>query len=293
MVGSVAAVPRPQINYLLESGFVAVVPNYRLAPQVSATQALEDCEHAYEWAVGELPGNLRQRAGMKIDPTVVVAMGHSSGGTIALHLASCKRINAVTAFYPSLFLSDTSTSAHRPTSAPPFGTMPDYEPQKDAWASIQPDGLQVSEAPLAAPGTEYTPRDKWQMQILKTGQWMSTIQPDGDFDAIDPMTRLTSDCPPLMIVQGEIDSVPGSSLELAQRAEKEIKDAGVEKVALEIVAGQGHAFDLPRDASEPGDPRWAAVMRGLDWLNDHRGTLTKASSRRARVPQLDVHIRYV
>lgn len=293
IVGSAAAVPKAQIQHLLGSGFAVVVPNYRLAPQITAKQAFQDCEDAYEWAIGALPATITHQGGPSLDPSTVVAMGHSSGGTLALHLASCKSIKAATAFYPSLLLSDTSTSAHKPTMAPPFGGMPDYEPSAEDWASIAPQGRQISEAPLAAPGSVPAPRNKWQMQIIKSGQWMPTVQPDGDFAAIDPLTRLTGDWPPVMIVQGEVDNVPGSSFALAQRADKEMKDAGVEKVALEIVPGQGHVFDLPPGASQAGDPRWVSVVRGLDWLTEHRAAPKRTPNWRARVPQLDVHIRYV
>ena len=293
MIGSAAAVPQAQIRYLTESGFIVVVPNYRLAPQVSAKQAFQDCEDAYEWAVGALPAVMQHRAGVQLDPTRVAAMGHSSGGTMALHLASCKPLNAVTAFYPSLYLSDMSTSAHKPTSASPFGDVPDFQPNEQEGTSIRPANQQVSEASLIAPGTPPSPHVKWQMHTIKTGKWMTTVKPDGDFAAIDPLTRLNANWPPIMIVQGENDTVPGSSLELAQRAEKEIRDAGVEKVALEVVPGEGHAFDLAPSASEPGEPRWAAVVKGLNWLKQHHGAVKRRSNRRARVPQLDVHIRYV
>lgn len=90
--------PKAQIQYLVESGFVVVVPNYRLAPQITARQTLTVCEDAYDWAVGALPAMMQYRTGATLDPTKVVAMGHSSPGTMALHLASCKPIKAVTVF---------------------------------------------------------------------------------------------------------------------------------------------------------------------------------------------------
>lgn len=277
----------------MDSGFLVVVPNYRLTPQVAATMAFKDCEDAYECAVGALPAIVEHRMGVTVDPTKTVAMGHSSGGTLALHLASRKPIKAVTAFYPSLFFSDTSTSAHWPTSVPPFGSTPDYQPSEEDWDSIAPDGEEVSEVDLAVHGTDLAPRNKWQVQLIKTGRWMAAIQPDGNFAATDPLTRLSADWPPAMLVQREVDDVPGSSLELARRAEREMKDAGVEEVALAVVAGQGHVFDLPPGASEVGDPRWAAVVKGLDWLKSHGRSEKKTPSRRGRVPQLDVHIWYV
>ena len=84
------------------------------------------------------------------------------------------------------------------------------------------------------------------------------------------MTKAGAQWPPVMIVQGESDNVPGSDLKLAQRAEKEMKDAGVKEVRLEVVPGEGHMFDLPPTVgtSDLG-PKWQAVVKGLDWLCSH------------------------
>ena len=270
MVGSSEMIPKPQINYLVSKNFVVVIPNYRLSPQVTAKDAFADSEEAYEWATTALPAPLKSDHGIDVDTGKVVGYGHSSGGTLALNLASRKSVNAVAAFYPSLFSADTSTTAHRPTSVPPFGIMPDFEPTAEDWAEISPEGKQVSEAGLAAPGTIPRPRNKWQMHILKHGKWMDIVAPDGDYAAIDPMTRLSDRWAPTMIVQGELDNVPGSSLELAERAEKDMKAAGVKEVRLEVVPGETHMFDLPPTVgSSDLGPKWQAVIKGLDWLVSH------------------------
>ena len=293
ILGNFDAVPQYQISYLVALGFTVVVPNYRLTPQVSAVQSFGDCEDAYDWAVGgSLSGILRQqRPGLTLDSTRVVAMGHSTGGTMALHIASCKSLKAVTAFYPSLFLSDTSTSAHKPSTTPIYSGMPDYWPGGKDWAQINPVHCQVSDVALTPPGASLGPRNKWQVQLLKEGVWMSTIQPDGRFATIDPMTRLAPDWPPVMIVQGEHDNVPGSSLELAFRAAREMMAAGMENVEVEVVSGQSHAFDLAPGASGRGDVRWTSTAKGLNWLNSHFGDEKKPVKRRY-MPQMDVHIRY-
>jgi len=270
IVGSSGMIPQSQIKYLAEAGFAVVISNYRLAPQVTAKEAFSDCEEAYDWAVNSLPGIMEAEHGVKLENAKAVAYGHSSGGSIALHIASCRPVKAVTAFYPSLFNADTSTSAHKPTSLPPFGMFPDFHPTPEEWATISPADAQVSEAALALPGTIPAPRNKWQMHLVKNGQWLSTIQPDGDYAAIDPLTRVTGDWCPVMIVQGELDNIGGSSLEGAQRAEKAMKDAGVREVQLEVVQGETHMFDLPPTVgtSDLG-PKWEAVRKGLDWLVSH------------------------
>lgn len=108
------------------------------------------------------------------------------------------------------------------------------------------------------------------MSVLKNGQWLSAVQPDDDAASLDPMTRLSPRWAPLLLVQGEIDNVPGSSLDLAKRAVHEIKDAGVKEAQLVVVPGETHMFDLPPTVgtTDLGD-RWQAVVQGLEWLCAH------------------------
>lgn len=270
MVGSSEIIPKPQIEYLASHGCLVVIPNYRLSPQVTAKEAFADCEEAFDWATQTLPKLMHSEHGIQVDGNKTATMGHSSGGTISLHLASCKPVKAATAFYPSLFSSDTSSSIRKPTTAPPFGLMPDFTPTEEDWSSISPPDKQLSEAAMAVPGSVPAPRNRWQMSILKNGQWTETVSPDGDVAAVDPMTRVSAQWAPVMLVQGQADNVPGSSLELARRAEKTLKEAGVKEVQLEVVDGESHMFDLPPTVgtSDLG-PKWVAVTKGLDWLVNH------------------------
>ena len=246
---------------------MVVIPNYRLAPQVDGKTAFRDCEEAYDWATGALASTMAVQHDVKLDASRVVAMGHSSGGTIALHIGATKSVKAVTAFYPSLNLSDESSSAHKPCAMPPFNQMPDFEPSDEDWKIIKPADHQISEMPLTAPGTVPSVRSKWQMSILKNGKWMQAICPDGDFGALDPLSRLSGAWPPVMFVQGEADHVPGSSLELVRRAEGKMKSAGLEEVDVEVVPGAMHMFDMPPTigTSDLG-PKWQAVLAGLEFL---------------------------
>lgn len=247
-----------------------MIPNYRLAPQVSGKVAFQDCEEAYDWSVGPLVDTMASQHDVRLDSSRVVAMGHSAGGTIALHIGATKPVKALTAFYPSLYLADTTTSAHKPCDVPPFNLMPDYEPSAEDWKLITPEGHQLSESPLAVPGTLPSPRNRWQMNILKKGTFMATLCPDGDFATVDPMAKVSGEWPPVMIVQGDLDHVPGSDLQLVRRAEREMKAAGVEEVVVKVVPGETHMFDLPPTVgtSDLG-PKWLAVIEGLSFLRSH------------------------
>jgi acetyl esterase/lipase len=66
---------------LVRQGMVAVILNYRLAPQVQVPQMADDCARALAWTVahiGEYGGDARR----------VFLMGHSAGGGLAALLAT-------------------------------------------------------------------------------------------------------------------------------------------------------------------------------------------------------------
>lgn len=70
-----------------------------------------------------LPRLLKNKHHVTVDGERIAAMGHSVGGTIALWLASQDDSpKAIAAFYPSLYLSNTETTAHK--LYPGFSAMP-------------------------------------------------------------------------------------------------------------------------------------------------------------------------
>ncbi|KAF2716231.1 alpha/beta-hydrolase [Polychaeton citri CBS 116435] len=272
IVGNSNILPKPQIDYLLslERSFVMVVPEYRLAPQADGKTSYQDCIDAYDWILSSLSKTMSLEHSVQLDVNSISTLGHSIGGTLAMHVASLRAVKAVTALYPSLSLADTTASAHLPTSAPPFGNMPDYTPTDEEWAAISPDNIEISNCPLALPGSIPAPRNRWQMQIIRKGQWMSTICPDGDFAALDPLTRLGDDWPSTLIVQGEDDNIPGSSLALAERTITDMKIHGVKQARLVSVKGATHMFDLmPAVGTTDLGEKWQAVKEGLDHLSKH------------------------
>ena len=267
MIGSSKTVPQTQIDWLASHGFLVVIPNYRLAPQVTGATSLADSVEAYDWAASTLVEIMKSQHGVDVNTTSVATMGHSSGGTIALHVGSCRPTKAVTAFYPSLYLSDESSDAHKPYNGPPFGNVPDYHPNEEDWASITPATKQISEMGLPRPDTPPHPRIRWQVDIITKGKWLSTLCPDGDYRSIDPLTRLNADWPPVMFITGEADTIPGSTLDLVKRAEVDMQAARVKEVVVKAVPGAGHLFDLLKPLGAGGfESEWHAVVEGLQFL---------------------------
>ncbi|KAK6424320.1 hypothetical protein LTR95_016402, partial [Oleoguttula sp. CCFEE 5521] len=101
------------------------------------------------------------------------------------------------------------------------------------------------------------------------GQWAKIACPDVDYAALDPVARQENIFPPTIIVQGDADNVPGSSLALAERAAQDLKARGTD-VRLYVVPEATHMFDLPPmvGTSDLG-PKWQAVVEGLSLLKSN------------------------
>ena len=270
MAGSKDVIPPSQIAYLTSLNFLVLIPNYRLCPQVTARDgAFTDAVSALAFARDELPSQLSSQ-NVKVDPSRTIAMGHSAGGTLSLHLASQSHPpKAILAFYPTLYVSDPENTAHKPY--PAFAGVPTYEPTPENEDALwnRASGAQVSAFPRAPPGTVPKPRNVWQMSSLKTGTFVKCIQSDGDYKAIDPCTQFAGrgkEWPATVFVQGDKDDIPGSGLSYVQRAVRELKEAGAPNVEVEVVEGAVHMFDMfPGNAVGEGE-KGQVVKRALDFL---------------------------
>ena len=84
VVGSKDLLTAPQVEKLLDLGFVVVAADYRLAPAISVLDGpVADSQDAYRWASRELPG-LLNKEGVAIDGKRIAVLGHSCGGMLAL-----------------------------------------------------------------------------------------------------------------------------------------------------------------------------------------------------------------
>lgn len=84
-VGSKELLSQNHVDKLLGLGFVVVSANYRLCPTISVFEGpVTDALDAYSWAQGALPGRLHKDAGVRVDGSKTVVLGHSAGGLLAL-----------------------------------------------------------------------------------------------------------------------------------------------------------------------------------------------------------------
>ena len=105
---------------------------------------------------------------------------------------------------------------------------------------------------------------------LRNGTWVSAIQPDGAYDAIDPCAHFAKTgnrWPPTIFVQGDKDIIPGSHIDLVERAAADLEKAGAANVKVERVQGVAHGFDnFPGNGVQDPGRGGEAVKSALDFL---------------------------
>lgn len=191
---------------------------------------------------------------------------------MALHLAShgVERVKVAASMYPCLYMSDTESTSFQPYAKPPFGAMPDFEPTEEDWATISPKDHQISETDLMVPGSVPAARNKWQATLIKKGILTSTVQPDGDYAAIDPTTtfrKVGASWPPTVFVSPQDDDIPGCVEGYIYKAVGEMKAAGAKEVKVVPVASATHMFDIaPTVGTSDMGPKWMAVKAALDFV---------------------------
>lgn len=105
-------------------------------------------------------------------------------------------------------------------------------------------------------------RVAWLFTAFKKGSWLSSIQPDGNYGAIDPSRLFSSSFPPTYFIHGSMDTLVG--VRFAEQAFEELKNKGVEtKLVIEEAP---HGFDV---GSKPGEHRYNVITEGFKFLASH------------------------
>lgn len=112
LVGASGLFPDFFAPWLLElasrNSAVIVSPDYRMIPESSIGDLIEDVEDSLKWTLAELPGFVRGKTDGKVDVNTsqLLAAGESAGGYLSLLTAlnHPKQIRSVTAAYPMVDL---------------------------------------------------------------------------------------------------------------------------------------------------------------------------------------------
>jgi acetyl esterase/lipase len=257
IIGARTSLPTDELNLYLESGYVVVSVDYRLAPESKLPAILEDLVDAYAWVREEGP------ALFNIDPNRVAVVGHSAGGylTLASGFLCDPRPRALVSFYGYGDLVGPWYSKPDPF----YLKMPAVS-RKEAWEVVGKSV--ISDPPAQSPAVE---RFHFYLYCRQNGRWPEEV--GGHDPAVEaewfakhePLRNVTSAYPPTMLLHGENDTdVPFEQSVLMADA---LKRNGV---VHELVSSQewGHGFDGAGLEDKAVQDAFGQV---LQFLKEHMG----------------------
>ncbi|OTA83717.1 hypothetical protein M434DRAFT_400622 [Hypoxylon sp. CO27-5] len=285
-----------QTQILIDAGFLPVSIDYRLCPEINLLEGpMTDVRDALSWARNTLPSINRKRSDVHIDGSRVVAVGWSTGGTLALSLgftapsAGLQPPQAILAFYC-------------PTDYEDECWLRENKPYGDA--SMTADAYNLLEGVADSPITAYNPPSgtraaggwmakndarsrivlhmNWHGQtvpILVNGLKKSAQngvqtgppklpQPTPEqVQAISPLAQIRKGnyrTSTFLVHPYDDDLIPWQQ---AQRTADELRRSGVE-AELRLIGNAAHLFDMYK--SHEGNPEAVkAISDGYAFLSKH------------------------
>jgi acetyl esterase/lipase len=243
---------------------IIVAPNYRLAPEASGTDILDDVDDFWIWMRESLPAyvsSLESSTDVKVDLNRVLVTGDSAGGHLAVMsgLSGSKQrgIRAVIAQYPMLELDNPVFRGEVPDEGRRIISIHSPEAVKqleEHVAGLTPDSI-ISEA-VPPSRMNFMRAAEQTKKISKFLGESKRIRP---FDLVKEMES-TDALPPIWVVHGKEDEVV--LFEGNVRFATLVNGKGEEKVRIHLVDGAGHGFD--NDVSVSLETPW--VKEGIKWV---------------------------
>lgn len=231
IVGNRQGIPRRMLELSEKEGYVLVSFDYRLAPQVTVSQIIDDLRDGLTW--------LRRRGAelFDADPSKLVVSGGSAGGylTMMSGIAIDPPPTALVAYWGYGDIDgDWLTKPNEP-----YRKNKSVLSKQDAWAGVGEKVITGTDA------TNQRGRGAFYMYLRQTGLWAEVV---GGFDPATerdkftpfcPVRNLSEQYPPILMVHGTADlDVPYSkSADMA----RELKRLGVQHELLRIEGG-GHGL---------------------------------------------------
>lgn len=119
------------VNFIHRTNAIAVLPNYRLVPEHSGDDILDDVRDLWKWVEEELEGYIASlHPSVELDPSRLLVGGDSAGGWTALHSAFILpegKIKSLFLQYPmTRRLPDADRPAPLGDSAPPLSLIEEH-----------------------------------------------------------------------------------------------------------------------------------------------------------------------
>ncbi|KAI5468188.1 hypothetical protein BGZ63DRAFT_419816 [Mariannaea sp. PMI_226] len=207
------------LEFALSQDAMIVAPDYRLLPEATGADVMDDMDAFWTWFLGNLPDTAESES-WPVQPDInhVICVGHSSGGAIAL-ISSLERpdvgIKAVVSLYGPLYSNVPELKMTRPRKI--LGSLP--PPPREAEANIR-TYLQRTKGTIRTQGDVM---EMWGLVacILQQGRLPRMVNQKPDA-RLDPTTRIEKSkiCPPIWILHGTDDSVQPFVLLATQHNER-------------------------------------------------------------------------
>lgn len=292
MLGHSRMVSKDQIKVCLEKGWIVLVPNHRLCPQVNILDGpMQDCRDLLNWVYnGGLDLVLASGADTAIfkgDLEKVVAFGTSSGGHLALTLVGLSSLIAVNMLGYFLMGHIQGYGVERPVAAI-FNMYGAVNFSAPCWAAKLPHvakklpnnlspeflnqvykehpvptagGVSLEGQAASAGGPDFSdPRQAFALTQIANGTVIQACYPPENRDVIDPIENISSNFPPTFIVHGQEDNmVP---INLSRDLFDVLKKNGVQS-GMNEVPNEGHTFAAQMKV---GSRTWELQREGFDFL---------------------------
>lgn len=284
-----------QTQTLLDAGFLPVSVDYRLCPETTLQEGpMTDVRDALNWARNTLPSLSRKRSDVRITGERVVAVGWSTGGTLALSLgwtapsAGLQPPDAILAFYCPTDYEDECWSRENK----PYGDAALTTEAYNIWEGISDSPITAYNPPTGtrAAGGWMAKNDarsrivlhmNWHGQTVpvlvhglkKSAQNVQTGVPKlpqptpEQVQAISPLAQIRSGAyktPTFLVHPYEDDLIPWQQ---AQRTADELRRSGVES-ELRLIGNAAHLFDMYR-SHESNAEAVKSVADGYAFLTRH------------------------
>lgn len=225
-------------DFALSHSAIMVVPDYRLIPESSGSDILEDVADFWSWAGSSLPVELKKiDSGVEIDLESIAVVGESAGGYLSIQSALLHPevgIKAVIAQYPILDVtSDFFSKAYEKSI---FG-LP-QQPKDIAEnhiASMKPGTV------LAADPSDPPSRLELALAIVQQGRYLELLGEGQRVQPLENLKEFKGRLPFLFLCHGNQDSaVPVEGTKVFEKLLKEVRPDAKAKFAYED--GE-HGFD--------------------------------------------------
>ncbi|KAL1846641.1 hypothetical protein Plec18170_009070 [Paecilomyces lecythidis] len=257
--------------YPVDRGWIVVVPNHRLCPQVNILEGpIQDCRDLLRWIYdGHLDAVLAGKedtAKFSCDLDRVIAFGTSSGGTIALSLGYDveRPVAAIYDLYGPAKFSDPFWTAELPHVAaklPPGLTTEFINQVYQEHPVPTRGGVSLEGQAESRGGPDFSdPRQAFALTQIAQGKVIHACYPPDNRGPIDPVENISPRFPPTFIVHGAKDTMV--TIEVSRALFAALKENGVECDMIEV-PDEDHTFAAKM---EVGSRTWNLQRQGFDFL---------------------------